>query len=44
MKKRKIYHKEEGIIVAQNIKELKEGIDEALPDALKQIDKFFKKP
>jgi len=33
----KPYNKKEGIIVATNIKELKQGIKEALPDALTQI-------
>ena len=39
--KKKPYNKKENIIVANNIKELKQGIEEALPDALKQIDKYF---
>lgn len=43
MKNKKIYNKKENIIIAKNIKELKKGIEEALPDALKQIDKIFKK-
>jgi len=36
-----IYDKKNKIIVAKNKKELKQGIKEALPDALAQIDKFF---
>lgn len=39
--KRKIYNKKEKIIIAKNDKELKQGIKEALPDALKQMEKFF---
>ncbi len=43
MKNKKIYNKKENIINAKNIKELKKGIDEVLPDALKQMDKIFKR-
>lgn len=43
MKNKKIYDKKERIIIARNTKELKQGIEEALPDALKQIDTFFSK-
>ena len=43
MKRRKIYDKGEDIIIAKNIKELKQGIEEALPDVLKRINKIFNK-
>lgn len=39
--KKKIYNKKERIIIARNSKELEQGIKEALPDALKQLEKLF---